>query len=118
MKTSPTQRSLKKLRDEGWTCGITEKWNPFCKIRQDLFGFIDVFAMRPTVGFMAVQTTSGSNLSSRVAKIKAEPRAAIFLACNGIIVVHGWRKVGAKGKKKVWECREVLIEKETVKEAN
>ncbi len=109
MKTSPTQRSLKKLRDDGWTCAITERWNPFAKIRQDLYGFCDVLAMSPTRGIMAVQTTSSSNLSARVAKIKAEPRAAIWLASNGQITVHGWKK-SAKTKK--WECREVTIEKE------
>ena len=39
MKTSPMQRSLKHLRDAGWTCAIVEHWNLHAKIRQDLFGF-------------------------------------------------------------------------------
>jgi len=110
--SSPTQRSLKELRKDGWTVAITEHWNPFAHIRQDLFGFIDLVAMSPSRGLLAVQTTSGSNVGKRIAKIKAEPRAAIWLACGGRIQVHGWRKVGAKGKRKLWECRTVEILKD------
>jgi hypothetical protein len=41
MATSPTQLSLKKLREEGYTVAVVEHWNSFARIRQDLFGFID-----------------------------------------------------------------------------
>lgn len=109
MPNSPCQRSLAKLRKEGWTCQVTERWNPFANIRIDLFGFCDVLAMRPTAGFMAVQTTSGPNVSARLDKIKSEPKAAIWLASGGRIVIHGWRKVGARGKRKLWECREMEV---------
>lgn len=102
---TPTQRSLAKLRDEGWTVAITERWNSFVKIRQDLFGFCDLLCISPSRGFLAVQTTSGSNVSARIAKIQAEPRAGIFLAAGGKIEVHGWRKIGDRGKRKTWQCR-------------
>jgi hypothetical protein len=102
---SPCQRSLAKLRAEGWTCAITERWNQFAKVRQDLFGFCDVLCMLPSRGFLAVQTTSGDHVAERIAKIKAEPRAGIFLASGGKIQVHGWRKVGPRGQRKLWECR-------------
>lgn len=109
MKTSPTQRSLKKLRSEGWLVAITERWNPFSKTRQDLFGFIDLLCVRGDVT-MAVQTTSGANVSARVEKIKAAQSAAIWNESPyRIIVVHGWRKVGPRGKMKKWECREILV---------
>lgn len=111
MSTSPCQRSLKELRKAGWTCEVTERWNPFAKRRVDLWGFCDVLAMSPTLGILAVQTTSGPNVSARLEKIKGEPKAAIWLASGGRIVVHGWRKVGARGKRKVWECREVEVTK-------
>lgn len=106
---TPTQRSLKKLRDDGWTVAITERWNPFAHIRQDLFGFIDLLALSPGRGILAVQTTSGANVAARIDKIKAEPKAAIFKACGGSVVVHGWRKVGPRGKVKHWECREEWV---------
>jgi hypothetical protein len=107
---TPTQRTLKLLRDRGYTCAITEHWNGWAKVRQDLFGFIDIVAVKDgTVGVLAVQTTSGSNTSARVAKIQAEPRASVWLAAGNKIVVHGWRKVGPRGKAKKWECREIPV---------
>lgn len=109
---SPTQRTLNQLRAEGWTCQITEKWNQFAKVRQDLYGFCDVLAMAPTRGILAVQATSGSNFSARVDKIKQEPRAGIWLASGGRIQVHGWSKQGPRGKRKVWTLRTLEIVRE------
>lgn len=104
---SPTQRSLELLRKQGYTVGVVEHWNPFARIRQDLFGFIDLVAVRPGVrGVLAVQTTSGGNVSARLAKIRSEARAGIWLAAGNAIVVHGWRK----NSKRRWECREVVVD--------
>ena len=106
---SPVQRSLAKLRSEGWTAAITERWNQYARVRQDLFGFVDVLCIAPGRGFLAVQTTSGSNAASRVAKIRAEPRAEIWIASGGKIVVHAWAKRGPRGKRKLWNCLETSI---------
>jgi len=109
MKTSPTQRSLKLLRSQGYLVAIVEHWNSYVKIRQDLWGFADLLAVRGD-DCLLVQTTSGPNVSARIAKIQAEPKAALWLqSSNRRIVVHGWRKVGARGKRKLWECREEEI---------
>ena len=109
--TSPTQRSLAALRKDGWTCEIVEHWNSFSRTRRDLFGGLDILAIRDgeTLG---VQTTSGTNVSARLAKIKAEPRLAQWLRAGNRLMVHGWRKVGARGAVKKWECRveEVTLE--------
>lgn len=102
---SPTQRSLAHLRSHGFTVGITEHWNSFVHRRQDLFGFIDLIGVHPDFGVLAVQTTSGSNLAARRTKILAEPRALSWLKAGGKIVIHGWRKIGARGKRKIWELR-------------
>ena len=88
---SPTQRSLKYLRDQGWTATIVEKWNPHAKVRQDLFGFIDVLAIREGET-LAVQTTSGSNVSERVKKIADHQHTAAVRDAGWAIHVHGWRK--------------------------
>ena len=42
---SPTSRTLKYLRTQGWEAGIVEKFNPYAHVRQDLFGFIDIIAL-------------------------------------------------------------------------
>ena len=109
--SSPTQRSLAYIRKE-WpeaVCAIVERWNPYAKVRQDLFGFIDILVcLRHQV--IAIQTTSDSNVAARVAKIEATPAAAIWLQSpTRRIVVHGWAKKGPRGKRKVWTLREVEV---------
>jgi len=100
--SSPTQRSLKKLRAEGWTAEVVERRNPRLPITHDLFGFIDILAIREGET-LAVQTTSGSNVSSRVRKIADAEHLAAVRSAGWCIHVHGWRK-NARGR---WECRVV-----------
>lgn len=98
---SPTQRSLKHIRDAGYHAEVTEKWNPWAKIRQDLFGFIDIVAVgkKETVG---IQTTSYSNMSARIKKILDSPVLPILQASGWKIVCHGWKK----NKSNRWELHE------------
>lgn len=107
MATSPTQRTLKALRAKGYTCEVTERWCQFSKRRKDLFGFIDILALKEG-RIVGVQATSGDNTSSRIAKIKMEPKAQDFLNAGGKIIVIGWRKKvtknkdGSKSKRPKW----------------
>jgi len=105
MATSPTQRSLKYLRDQGYTVAITEKWNPHARVRQDLFGFIDMLAIKDGQT-LAVQTTSSSSFSERKKKIEAHENLPLVLAARWQVTVHGWRK-NSKGK---WVVREGEVE--------
>lgn len=105
---TPTQRTRQWLKSRGITSQIVERWNSFAKVRQDLFGFCDIVALGPRI--LAIQVTSGSSVSARVAKIVDEPRAREWLAAGGLIEVHGWRKAGAKGKRKLWALRRVAVE--------
>jgi len=106
MSTSPTQLSLKKLRGEGWTTWIVEHWNSFAKIRQDLFGFADIIAIREGLPPILVQCTTTSNMSARVAKIEANPIAPIW-GSFGRIEVWGWKKVKGKWEVKMrWWCKD------------
>lgn len=102
---SPTQRSLTLLRSDGWTCAITEHWNHFAKIRQDLFGFADVLAMKPNHTPRLIQITSGSNVSARVKKIRTIEKSYIALDSGFDIYVHGWRKLKSTG----WTPRVLLV---------
>jgi hypothetical protein len=107
VKTSPTQRTLKHLRAMGCELvAVTERWNPHAKIRQDLFGIIDVLAIKGE-DIIAVQATGGDggNVAARVTKM-AESDALPHLLRAGIkVYVHGWRK-NAAGK---WVLREVEL---------
>ena len=90
---SPTQRTLKELRKRGYPLvQVTERWNSFAQIRQDLFGFVDVLAVSPEHDTVAVQVTSSSNVSARVAKITDSPALAVLRLAGWKILVHGWRK--------------------------
>ncbi len=100
---SPTQLSLRHLRKQGYIAAVVERWNPHAKIRQDLFGIIDVLAVGngETIG---VQCTSYSNVSKRVNKM-AESEAIDHLRdADWRLIVQGWYKDG-----RFWRVREVDI---------
>ena len=103
---TPTGRSLVYLRELGYTVAVAEKWNPYARIRQDLFGFIDVAAIRADVpGVLAVQCTTRANQAARATKIASFPAARTWLDCGNRIEIHGWAKVGPRGKRKLWEVK-------------
>lgn len=90
---SPTKLTLRHLRDGGWPLvEVVERWNPHARIRQDLFGFVDVLAVRPGET-LAVQTTTADNVSSRVRKIAAHSNIGAVREAGWSVHVHGWRKV-------------------------
>lgn len=99
---TPTARTLALLRKEGWLAWVVEKWIPQTRQRSDLFTFIDVLAIKgdKTLG---VQSTSGSNVSSRVKKIQDSEYVGRVREAGWAIHVHGWAK-NAKGR---WQCRVV-----------
>jgi len=92
---SPTQLSLRYLRrheDEYTLTAVVEHWNPHMRIRQDLFGIIDIVALGPT-GTLAVQSTTKSNIYSRIKKLRESDATRKILATPGWrIEVHGWYK--------------------------
>ncbi|USE79503.1 hypothetical protein NDR89_23210 [Cupriavidus gilardii] len=89
--SSPTQRSKEYLESQGYLVAIVERWNPFAKVRQDLFGFIDLLAVREGET-VAVQTTSRSNMSARARKIAEHQNTAAVRKAGWQIVIHGWAK--------------------------
>lgn len=102
---SPTQRSLADLRKNGWIAEVVERWIPGANIRKDLFGFVDIVAVRDGEKPLLVQTTSRSNVSARLKKIAAAEILPLLLS-NFRVEVHGWAK-NSKGR---WEVRVVNVE--------
>ena len=101
---SPTARSLKYLRDNGYTAQVVEKFNSFTKQRNDLFKCIDIVAIKPGE-ILGVQSTSGSNHSARVVKSCGIPELHTWFQAGGKFVVHSWAKKGPRGKQKTWAPR-------------
>ena len=106
MAISPTQRTLKKLRDSNNypLIAIVEHWNSFAKIRQDLFGIIDLLAIDNTGNTVGIQVTSYSNISARVNKMENSDAIHYLRDANWVLLVQGWHKKNNK-----WICREVDI---------
>lgn len=92
---SPTQRSLAHLREQGYLVSIVERWNPHARIRQDLWGWCDILAIRKNE-VLAVQVTS-SAVSERIRKIQESETVATVRDAGIRIEVHGWRK-NSKGR--------------------
>ena len=109
--TSPTQRTLAKLRAEGWTAFVVERWNAYARIRQDLGGFGDVIAWSGDErGVLIVQATSGPNVAARITKIEGlEAAKAWLLTAGASLEVWGWRKAGERGARKTWQVRRVSL---------
>lgn len=106
---SPTQRSLAWLRERNACAQVVERWNPHARVRQDLFGVIDIVSVLPG-RIIGVQACAGASVSARVKKSLAEPRLRAWLDAGGLFVVHGWRKTGPRGKRKEWALRMVWIQ--------
>jgi len=104
--SSPTQRSLEYCRKNGWIAGVVEKWNPHARIRQDLFGCIDIIVIDDLEqGPLAVQATSGTGHAARRKKSIAEPRLKLWLKAPARFEIWSWAKRGPRGKRKVWTLR-------------
>ena len=91
------------MRDAGYLCAIVEKWNMHAKIRQDLYGFIDVLAIKDE-DIVGVQACTGGDVSTRMHKIIEHANYPSVIKAMRI-VIHGWRK-SAAGK---WTLREVEL---------
>lgn len=87
---------------------IVEHFNTFTKRRLDLFNFGDILCIG-NGEIVIVQTTTASNMSAREKKIMDNPYAHEWIKSGGIIVLHGWSKKGAKGKRKLWTLTERVL---------
>ena len=97
---TPTQRTLKALKEQGRVCGIVERFHMYAGphgIRQDLFGFIDIIALDRKLGIIAVQSC-GQSFAAHYRKITEERyhECAEWLRCGGRVELWGWRKVKHK----------------------
>ena len=116
---SPTQRTIRELKNNGRVCAIVERWNPHVGthgIRQDLFGIIDVLALDPERGVVGVQCCSGG-LAAHYRKMTEErcQETLDWLQTPGTVLeIWCWRKLKKKrgGKAVVWrpKIQEITLE--------
>jgi hypothetical protein len=111
-RTSPTQRTLRALRDQGMKCGIVERYvakaGPFGK-KFDLFGIIDIIALDPVRGVIGIQST-GIDFRNHFLKMTEEQGQDVldWIRTPGTVLqLWGWRKIKVKrgGKAMIYEPR-------------
>lgn len=118
---TPTKRSLDECKKRGWLAHVVEKWCPVAGKwpgkRVDAFGFGDVLAVElDAPGATLIQATTTQNAPARVTKICEECReaATAWLLAGNRILVWGWAKRGAEGKRKLWTLKEYPVTLETL----
>lgn len=103
-KKSPAARSLKLVRENGYIAEVVERWNPHVKIRQDLFGIVDIVAVHPEKGWLLIQATSAPNLNAREKKISESEHLQTLLT-HAAFEVHGWGEFQTDNGRKSWQCK-------------
>ena len=112
---SPTARSLKYCREQGWPAAVVERWNPHSKRRIDLFGWCDIVALTEQ-GILGIQACAGASHAARATK--AKPLVAPWIESCGIAEVWSWSQRGAKGKRKLWVLRREDLDPMAVADAS
>jgi hypothetical protein len=102
---TPTQRTLARCRAQGWPVQVVERYIPQARRRVDLFGAIDLVALDGLPGVLGIQACSGGDAATRMAKARALPEIAAWVGAGNRFEVWAWRKVGPRGKRKLWEVR-------------
>ena len=116
-KLSPTQRTMSWLREQGYTVGTVERYiHPGSFVghghRRDLFGCIDLIAIRPG-RVLAVQST-GTDWAGHWQKLTVgggRDGVARWLETGQPMILIGWRKLKAGWQPRVhWFAEEDLVE--------
>ena len=101
---SYTQRTLRYLRENGIIAEVVERWNPYAgpmingrrvRLRHDLFNFIDIIALVPGEGIVAVQSTSGNCHPEHRRKImdsEVTQNVLDWLSAGGKVQLISWSK--------------------------
>ena len=91
---SPTSRTLKYYRTQGWEIDIVERFNPYAGkfgIRKDLFGIIDLIALAEH-SIVGVQSC-GQAFAEHKRKLLDSSFSLEWLKSGGRLILIGWRKL-------------------------
>ena len=101
---------MRECRSRGYICDKTERWNAFAGPfgrHEDLFGFIDLIALDPKQGIIAIQSTGPHGHAKHRKDILVNAYALEWLKCGGVIEIWSWRKLKKHrgGKGRFWSPR-------------
>lgn len=115
----PTYKSTTKLttdwlKERNLVYEKVEHWNPFARVRHDLFNIIDIVVLGDNI--TGIQATSWANVNARIKKSMAEPFLVSWIKAGGKFEVWGWRRelIAPKGpgkgpRKGKWQCKRVIF---------
>ena len=105
-RISPTQRTLALLRRCQYRAAVVEKIIPRVFIRKDLYGIIDILAMKPGQPILAIQACITDDLNKRMDKTPEIVHE--WLSTGNQFEFWGWSKRGERGKRKLWALTRVV----------
>lgn len=108
MSISTVKLSLDHLRSLGFVVDVCERWvpSPQGQVRRDLFGVLDLVALRDGVT-LGIQTTTRGEMGKRARKIAASETTPALHAAGWRLVVHGWYQ--PRGPRTRWELEELEV---------
>lgn len=119
-QTFSLQKSRALLKEQGHQTWIVEKpWSPYTKRREDLFNLFDVVGIRCDVSGVTGIQACGADVAGHLRKVlegftnpKGEiippnPYIRTWLQAGNKAFVWGWTLRGAKGKRKMYQLREI-----------
>ena len=119
MASIPLQRSKAWLEEKGFHVWIVEHFNPFAHIRQDMYGFADLVAIRHDMKGVWAINACGENVKEHIGKYlngwthpkkgqqPPNPHLPVWLCGGNRMSIMGWgkRSSDGKGSRKVWTLR-------------
>lgn len=90
-KLNPNKLTLDALRIAGWVAAPVEQWVPHTAIRRDLFGFLDILAVKGVVT-LGIQATSRGNVADRMKKVMTHENFPAVAIAGWKVEVWGWDK--------------------------
>lgn len=116
MAVSYTQKTLAYLRDHGWYCQVVERYCSFTHRRKDLFGIIDIVAVKDGQ-ILGVQSTGPNGRSDHRIKMLAAEGSLRWLLAGGELWLMSWRKLLVKrgGKARRWQPAIDILKVEDLK---
>lgn len=105
-KMTPTKRTLARLRSNGWTPAVVERWNPYARIRDALRAIVEFGRVNTGYGYTCAQMAENALRSPAGGRAMstpdAQPQLAGAASLIAIMCPHCKRKPHAIG----WQCGE------------
>lgn len=93
---STIARTLERLRRSGWVHAESTQRRAG-GASHDLFGFVDILAMRPPLRLLAVQATDVNHRGAHLDRMIVDPAVHAWLACGCDLELWAWRCLKPRG---------------------